>query len=54
MVYGRANGSIRYEFNWPSNGGLQRFAWPLLYVSSLKGMSAPGVCDHTILIAPFP
>ena len=36
MSSGRANGSIRYEFAWPSNGGLQRFAWPLLYVSSLR------------------
>ena len=43
---GRANGSIRYEFAWPSNGGLQRFAWPLLYVSALKCMSSPIVCSH--------
>ena len=40
MCVGRANGSIRYEFGWPSNGGLQRFAWPLLYVSSPRGISA--------------
>ncbi|KAK9832086.1 hypothetical protein WJX81_005292 [Elliptochloris bilobata] len=30
---GGANGSIRHEFDWPSNGGLQRFAWPLLYTA---------------------
>ena len=44
---GRANGSIRYEFAWPSNGGLQRFAWPLLYVSALRCMLAMLVCPLT-------
>jgi hypothetical protein len=28
----RANGSIRYEFDWPSNAGLQRFMWPMIWV----------------------
>ena len=28
----RANGSIRYEFDWPSNAGLQRFIWPSIWV----------------------
>ncbi|KAK9832108.1 hypothetical protein WJX81_007884 [Elliptochloris bilobata] len=30
---GGANGSIRYEFDWPSNGGLQRFAYPLVWAA---------------------
>lgn len=32
MLCGSANGSVRYEFDWPSNGGLQRFAYPLVWV----------------------
>ena len=28
----RANGSIRFEFAWPSNAGLQRFLFPFVWV----------------------
>ena len=32
MAACRANGSIRYEWDWPSNSGMQRFLWPLIWV----------------------
>nr|QOL01105.1 putative extracellular protein CSOL_032 [Pseudococcomyxa simplex] len=32
-VKGGANGSIRYEFDWPSNAGLQRFIWPSIWAA---------------------
>ena len=48
----RANGSIRFEFDWPSNGGLQRFAFPLVWVSP-RACSCPHVTPAPTLSACF-
>ena len=52
---GGCNGSIRYEFDWTSNGGIQRFGYPFMWTgreiaNAILGAGTISFADAAVII----